>query len=1105
MKKFRFMLITLLILVCSLSVFAACGGNKNNSSSGDISISNPISESSSSADITTESSAPSSSAKPSSSSVKPSSSKPSSSSSKPAVYTITVTSSTGGTVTASKNSAEAGTSIVLTVKATDTSYVLEWVKVNGTKVNLNGNTYTFTLNQNTTVTYSFVKTYSISIGTITNGTVIADKQTAKVGDTVNFTITPNSNYILKSFKINGTETTVTDGKVAYTMTAKDVTVTAEFQRVYTIVKGAETNGTFTLSSTSAVAGTEITVTATPATNYVTSEISITHGTTTIKLDFTDNKVTFAMPAEEVTVNVVFAKVDSREYVSHLIFGDSYTHHQPFFRNFYTDMQDLPSPKILGIGGTQIPQWGKTGTTTFQNIHLNTAFTGQGGLDGKILQFGVERQVNISSKYNVQNFVFHIGINDINGGTPAAKVINDLKILFTQYHEAYPSANIYWISLSLITCNLNSIAAVKEVNAAMAQYASQTSYLNYINTVDYMFPDGQPNGDWFNGDGLHFNADGYVTWSSLILQGLGYPRKDIGTAFGSAGKLNGEINTYYSHNNWKDNNGIISNSFDIPVNNTDISLEGGATTVTPFTEQSLWFKDVYSVDAYAELEVTANKVAFNDPYPKFGLALKGLKTHVFLFVDALNGLNGTGVSFTERKLKVNDGGVSTAIDWDWSIQKWGSLPSGATYTGGKYIKLGLLRTGTEIYFLVNDQIVLDISNREFTSDAMTIGFTTFATEVSIKNYSVTTNVASKLSSLNIKKGGSAYFTGNKDTLDVTTGPDVLNLVENFTGTNFHYEATIKANSVIGTDEYPKFGLVLVSSSGSQLFFYVDAVNTGAFGSVKNVGFVHKAAGAADWTWAVINLTYVPTISYGNGSEITMGIYKQGSRIVGLINGVAVLDVSRYSDMAGAVGVGYLGFNIDADVRESKLATSATMLGIISKNYGITNDLTIDGDLSDWSATQKASPYTCTSTDNTGRGFTIYAFMGTNGIYVGYEIKHNNFVNNLNDWWLNTNAEMFVGTAKIQAYTSANGASLNVVSSAIKSSTTGSLKTTVVELVLSYGSGGYAGTENSVLVGFACKTGGEKAPGMTEGNEGDWWCGPKHATNGQSTVAKSGGIS
>ena len=79
----------------------------------------------------------------------------------------------------------------------------EILKVNGKNyiIDLNGNTYTFTLNQNTTVTYSFVKTYSISIGTITNGKVTADKQIAKVGDTVNFTVTPNSNYVLKSFKI----------------------------------------------------------------------------------------------------------------------------------------------------------------------------------------------------------------------------------------------------------------------------------------------------------------------------------------------------------------------------------------------------------------------------------------------------------------------------------------------------------------------------------------------------------------------------------------------------------------------------------------------------------------------------------------------------------------------------------------------------------------------------------------------------------------------------------------------------------------------------------------------------------------------------------------
>ena len=1027
-------------------------------------------------------------------------------------YTVSVSSSANGTVTPSVTKGIVGTSVTLTITP-NANYALDYLKVNNQNVTVSGNKYTFTIQGNTSVEYAFkLNAYSISVTSATGATVTPSVQMAAPGTSVTLNIALTSGYAIDWVKVNGTAQTVTNNKVTFTMPTGDAQITYACVRVYNITKNTPANGTVSLSATSAKAGTEITITATPASSYVTSTISITYSGTTTNLDIASNQASFTMPSADVSVSVEFAKVDNREYVSHLIFGDSYTHHQHFFRNFYADMQDLPQPKILGIGGTQIPQWGKTGTTTFQNIHLNSAFNGQGGLDGYVDQFNVTRTINIKDKYNVQNFVFHIGINDINGGTSASAVINDLKILFSQYHEAYPDANIYWISLSLISCRPDNISKVKEVNSAIKTYASQTSYLTYINTVDTMFPNGEPIGDWFNGgDGLHYNVDGYNTWSSLILAGLGYPRKDIGTEFGNAG-------AYYSSNTWTENNGIVTNSFDIPVNNTDISLEGdGVTTVSPFSEQNLWFKDSLSVDSYAEMDVSVNSVAFNDQFPKFGMALKGEGTHMFFFVDALAGLNGTATSFTERKMKQTTGGFLSSFDWDWSIQKWGKAITGS-YTNGNYIKLGLLRTGTEMYFLVNDVIVLDLSGREYTSGDMAIGFTTFALEVSIKNYSVTTNIASKLSALGIKNGGTAYYVGQKDTLDITTGGEVAHLLENVNASKFYFEATFKPNSVINSDMYPKFGIVLKASNGDNVLFYVDAVaarfdatananvfDASVFGTAKNVGFVHRSTTGTNWNWNSLNLTYVPSMSYGNGGTIKMGIYKDGAKIVGLINGVAVVSTTRFTDFAGAVQVGYMGFNINADITDTKLATSTTLLNVINQNYGLKNDLTIDANLSDWSATQKASPYGATSTDGSGRKFTVYAFMGTNGIYVGYEMIHQNLVTDNIEWFTSTNFEMFAGNGGIQCFASTNGQSLNVVDHAIKSVKNGNLYTTTCELILSYGSAGYTGTESSVSVGFACKTGGESVAGMTEGNTGDWWCGPKHAVNNRSTVARAGGIS
>lgn len=73
---------------------------------------------------------------------------------------------------------------------------------------------------------------------------------------------------------------------------------------YSITKGSESNGTFSINKTSAAAGESVTVTTTPATGYevgsVTTTPSTSVATTTINTTYT-----FTMPASDVTVDVNF--------------------------------------------------------------------------------------------------------------------------------------------------------------------------------------------------------------------------------------------------------------------------------------------------------------------------------------------------------------------------------------------------------------------------------------------------------------------------------------------------------------------------------------------------------------------------------------------------------------------------------------------------------------------------------------------------------------------------------------------------------------------------------------------------------------------------------
>ena len=155
-------------------------------------------------------------------------------------------------------------------------------------------------------------TYAVNIAEgIENGTVTAEPTSAKEGDEVTLTATPAEGYELESITVtgvNGNEAVVvTDNK--FKMPADDVTVSATFSKIpvyyaVSIAEGIE-NGTVTADPVSALEGTEVTLTATPAEGYELVSITVTgvNGNETVVV--TGNK--FKMPADEVTVSATFKK------------------------------------------------------------------------------------------------------------------------------------------------------------------------------------------------------------------------------------------------------------------------------------------------------------------------------------------------------------------------------------------------------------------------------------------------------------------------------------------------------------------------------------------------------------------------------------------------------------------------------------------------------------------------------------------------------------------------------------------------------------------------------------------------------------------------------
>lgn len=123
------------------------------------------------------------------------------------------------------------------------------------------------------------KEHNIEIKDSKNGKVEADKKTAKKGEEVTLTITPEKDYKLKELKVMTGETKVEVKENKFTMPAADVTVTATFEedkkpetKEYTISKAYTNHGSFTVSKSKAKAGETITVTATPNYSYAVKNV-----------------------------------------------------------------------------------------------------------------------------------------------------------------------------------------------------------------------------------------------------------------------------------------------------------------------------------------------------------------------------------------------------------------------------------------------------------------------------------------------------------------------------------------------------------------------------------------------------------------------------------------------------------------------------------------------------------------------------------------------------------------------------------------------------------------------------------------------------------------
>ncbi len=290
-----------------------------------------------------------------------------------ASYTFTVSSTTAGeytatftaipqyTITASANPTNGGTvtgggtfyentSCTLTATA-NTGYAFsKWTK-NGTQVSTNP-TYTFTVTAAGSYVANFdqLVAHSVTCNTVEGGTISASVSSAYMGDEVTLTATADDGYFFSAWDVrdaNNSPITVSNNK--FTMPNSNVTVSATFVQGCNVTIADVEHGTVTASATFAVPGTTITLTGTPATDYVLSRWMV-FKTGDVREGVAVTGNSFVLPAYDVTVVGIFKMTKEAEVaIGSGTSADSYLPTYAYYN--YSLTQQIYTASEVGQAGT----------------------------------------------------------------------------------------------------------------------------------------------------------------------------------------------------------------------------------------------------------------------------------------------------------------------------------------------------------------------------------------------------------------------------------------------------------------------------------------------------------------------------------------------------------------------------------------------------------------------------------------------------------------------------------------------------------------------------------------------------------------------------------
>ena len=181
-----------------------------------------------------------------------------------------------------------------------------------------------------------------------------------------------------------------------------------------------------------------------------------------------------------------------------------------------DKQQMPpTGAVLFIGSSSIRYWTSLASDFPEIPVINRGF------GGSLIQDSTRYAGRIGIPYRPKIIILCAGTNDLAyGGKDPQQVLQEYQDFVQTIHTALPDTRIVYLAINPTVARWKQESRNLETNYLIEMFTvktnSPTEKLNFIDPhTQLLTADDQPQPLLLRSDGLHFNADGYKVWKSLI--------------------------------------------------------------------------------------------------------------------------------------------------------------------------------------------------------------------------------------------------------------------------------------------------------------------------------------------------------------------------------------------------------------------------------------------------------------------------------------------------------------------------------------------------------------------------------------------------------------